>query len=249
MSRLNYIEKRNKLRRKVMQGFPWNGKFKTKEEIYNYFSGDRVQCLLCGKWFQVLHSHLRFIHDINSDEYRETYGLPWKHGLCGKEVSLKLSKTMKKRRENGFRPDIDAARGKTKQVKQRQDQAFFTRVRSDNIISGNKKRQKYFHEDFQNVLIRMLEENKTLVEACKDPDMPIYGLVYKYAVRNKNFRKALDETYEKLSFSVQARALKLSEDKFRKAIISLRQSGFSVPEISRYLGVSENMIRRRLKLT
>ena len=96
MSRLNYIEKRNKLRRKVLQGFPWNGKFKTKQEIENYFSGDKIQVLLCGKWFQKIPTHLKMIHDISSDEYREIYGLPWRHGLCSEEVSLKLSKNMKK---------------------------------------------------------------------------------------------------------------------------------------------------------
>ena len=143
MARLNYIEKRNKLRSKVMPGFPWDGKFTTQPEIYNYFSGDRVQCLLCGKWFKRLPTHLKMIHEIESDEYRERYGLPWKHGLCGKELSLKLSKTMKRRRESGFRPDIDAARKKSKQARKRQDQPFFKKVRSENIISGNKKRRKY----------------------------------------------------------------------------------------------------------
>ena len=231
-----------------MQGFPWDGKFENKQEIYNYFSGDKLQCLLCGKWFQRLPTHLKMIHDIGSDEYREIYGLPWKCGLCGEEFSLKLRKIMKKRRENGFCPDLDTAREKSKQAKKRQDQPFFKKIKSENLISGNKKRIKYFHEDFENLLKRMLEENKTLNEVCKDVDMPSYSMVRQYSRRNKGFRKALDRTYEKLPFSVQARANKLSVDKFRKAITSLRQSGFWVPEISRFLGVSKSMIRRRLKL-
>ena len=72
----------------------------------------------------------------------------------------------------------------------------------------------------------MLEENKILYEVCKDADMHSSNQVYQYAERNKEFRKALDKIYEKLSFSIQARARKLSEDKFRKAIMRLRQSGF-----------------------
>ena len=35
------------------QQFPWRGKFKAKQEIDDYFSGNKVQCLLCGKWFKV----------------------------------------------------------------------------------------------------------------------------------------------------------------------------------------------------
>jgi len=93
----------------------------------------------------------------------------------------------------------------------------------------------------------MVDENKTLAEVCRDDDMPCESIVYQYSRRNKEFRKALDKAYEKLPFSVQARANKLSVDKFRKAILSLQQSGFSTPEISRFLGVSENTIRRRLK--
>ena len=247
MARLSYIEKRNRLRRKVMPGFPWDGKFTTQQEIYDYFSGDKVQCLLCGKWFTRLPTHLKMIHEFESDEYRERYGLPWKHALCGKELSLKLSNTMRRRRASGFRPDIDAARKKSKRATKRQDQPFFKKLRAENIISGNKKRRKYSEQDYRNVLTVMLAGNMTLVEACEPEEMPSYSRVYEHARENRIFRQALDKTYEKLSFSVQARARKLAENKFGKAMKSLRQSGFSVPEISRRLGVSENMIRHRLK--
>ena len=71
--------------------------------------------------------------------------------------------------------------------------------------------------------------------------------IYRYYRRNKDFKKALDVTYEQLPLSVQARAKKLNEDIFREVIGSLQQSGYSVIEISRFLGVGENTIRRRLK--
>ena len=245
MPQLSYIEKRKELRRKVLQGFPWNGKFQTIEEVCDYFSSDKIQCLLCGRWFQRLPFHLKAIHKISSDEYRELYGLPWMHGLCGKDLSLKLSKILKKRRANGFHPDIDVAREKFKTSERRHDQPFMKKIRSENVISGNKKRIKYFREDFQNVLKRMLNEHKTLAEVYRDPTMPSESAVYRYLKRNKEFRQALDKTYEKLPFSVQARAKKLSEGTFRKAIVSLQQSGFSVPDISRFLGMAENTIRRR----
>ena len=168
MKRLPILEERKRLRRKVLDGFPWNGRFETKEEVYHYFSGDKIQCLLCGKWFQRLPTHLTMIHNIGSDEYREMYGLPWKHALCGTQLSLKLSEIMKKRRENGFRADLDAAREKARGIRQRQDQPFFSKIRAENLASSHRKRIKYSQKDFQNVLKRMLEENKTLEEVCKD---------------------------------------------------------------------------------
>jgi len=76
MTPLNYIEKRKERRRKALEGFLWDEKFETKEEIYDYFSGDKIQCLLCGEWFQRLPFHLKAIHAITSDEYKEMYGLP-----------------------------------------------------------------------------------------------------------------------------------------------------------------------------
>ena len=82
------------------QQFPWRGKFKTKYEIDSYFSGDKVLCLLCGKWFKTLSTHLNRVHELGADEYRDRYGLPWKHGLCDNEYSLKLSNAMNNRRES-----------------------------------------------------------------------------------------------------------------------------------------------------
>jgi len=47
--------------------------------------------------------------------------------------------------------------------------------------------------------------------------------------------------------SIRVLKTELSVDKFRKAVLSLQQSGFSISEISRFLGVGDNTIRRRLK--
>jgi hypothetical protein len=235
---------------KVKRKFPWRGKFRNKQEIDHYFSGNKIQCLLCGNWFKIISSHLKRIHDIDSYEYREKYGLPWKHGLCGKEVSLKLSKAMKKRRENGFLPDIDAAREKSKHATKRHDQPFLKKVKSEILNSSNNKRQKYSKVDYQNILIRMLKEEKSLHEVCKggkDADIPGDRRVSKYAKRNKEFKKALDETYAKLPFSVQAKAGRLAENKFRKELMTLQRSGLSIAEMARYLGVSKNLTRNRFR--
>jgi hypothetical protein len=228
------------------QKFPWRGKFKSKQEIDNYFSGDKVLCLLCGKWFKSLHPHLIRIHDVGAEDYREKYGLPWKHGLCGKATSHKLSNPMNKRRENGFAPDTDAAREKSIQAKKRPDQPYFIKVKTENLKSVNDKRKKYFDEDYQRVLVRMLQEKKGLNQVCKDDDMPNFRLVSKYAKRNMVFKRKLEKTYAKLPFSVQAGACRLPEDKFKKKLISLQQSGLSIVEIARQLGVSKNLIRSRL---
>ena len=55
------------------QRFPWNGKFEYKKEIDYYFAGDKIQCLLCGKRFKSLPTHLIRVHEISPDQYKEKY--------------------------------------------------------------------------------------------------------------------------------------------------------------------------------
>ena len=124
---------------------------------------------------------------------------------------------------------------------------FFKKVKIENLECFNKDNRKYCDEDYQNVLRKMLKETKGLYEACKDDDMPDIRLVSKYAKRNTDFRKALERTYEKLPYFIQAGAGRLPEDKFKKDLLKLKQSGFSVAKMSSHLGVSKCMIQNRLK--
>ena len=93
----------------ALPGFPWKGKFSTKDEIDHYFSNaDGIQCLLCGHFFKNLSVHLRIGHDISHEQYRDWYGLPWRKGLVSRKVSKKLSSILTKRIENGsFKPNAD----------------------------------------------------------------------------------------------------------------------------------------------
>lgn len=67
--------------RRVIPGFPKEAIFTTPEEVDEYFSGDKIVCLRCGKLYKTLGVHLLKIHEMEPDEYRGIYGLPWGHGL------------------------------------------------------------------------------------------------------------------------------------------------------------------------
>jgi DNA invertase Pin-like site-specific DNA recombinase len=92
----------------------------------------------------------------------------------------------------------------------------------------------------------MLQEKKGLNQVCKDDDMPNFWLVSKNVKKNRGFKRKLEKTYAKLPFSVQAGAGRLPEEKFKKKLESLKQSGLSTIEIARNLGVSRNLVRSRL---
>jgi predicted transcriptional regulator len=49
--------------------------------VDEYFSGEAVQCLICGRRFNGLHMHLKFKHGITDDDYRKRYGIPLSRSL------------------------------------------------------------------------------------------------------------------------------------------------------------------------
>ena len=55
--------------------------FKTRRDIERYFGGDTIECLICGRHFKRLQTHLAAKHDMAADDYKKWFGLPWTRGL------------------------------------------------------------------------------------------------------------------------------------------------------------------------
>jgi hypothetical protein len=55
--------------------------FKTRLHVEQYFSGETIQCLICGRHFKRLQKHLAAKHAISADDYKRRFGLPWSRGL------------------------------------------------------------------------------------------------------------------------------------------------------------------------
>ena len=85
-----------KRRRKVLEGYPISPFNMSKEDQKSYFSGDSITCLLCGKKYRSLGgNHLRRIHEITEDQYREMYGIPYNKGLiCGELNELRVKQAI-----------------------------------------------------------------------------------------------------------------------------------------------------------
>jgi hypothetical protein len=55
------------------------------DEVREYRSGDRIQCLVCGKMLRRIGwAHLR-MHELDADGYRERFGIPWTCSLTSAE--------------------------------------------------------------------------------------------------------------------------------------------------------------------
>ncbi len=74
-------------KRDILSGYPKEFVFQSRADIENYFAGERVRCLLCGRDFRILDTHLRRVHSLTSDDFRERYGIPYLRGLCGSSFS------------------------------------------------------------------------------------------------------------------------------------------------------------------
>jgi ROS/MUCR transcriptional regulator protein len=55
--------------------------FKTRRDIARYFGGNAIECLICGRRFKRLHTHLAAKHGMAADDYKKQFGLPWTRGL------------------------------------------------------------------------------------------------------------------------------------------------------------------------
>lgn len=93
-------------RRKVLAGFPIEEPFKTIEAIREYLAGDKLVCLLCGKSYKKIGTHIQRIHGMTVDLYKQKYKIPWTYGLVCKETHKNYSNAIRKRMNEGWIPPM-----------------------------------------------------------------------------------------------------------------------------------------------
>ncbi len=76
-------------------------KFSSREEALNYISGDKIECLECGKMFALLEKHLRIAHTMTCNEYRDKYNIPVSIPLAGASYREKHRQKMNKLQQSG----------------------------------------------------------------------------------------------------------------------------------------------------
>jgi len=73
---------------KVKKGFGYMG------VVVEDCKSGKLQCHICGNWYGVFNSHLSKKHNMNSNEYREMFGLSRSTALKSKKVRLRQSEVM-----------------------------------------------------------------------------------------------------------------------------------------------------------
>ncbi|MCP4690042.1 MAG: MucR family transcriptional regulator [Desulfobacterales bacterium] len=231
---------------RLLPGYPMEGKLRTKEEVDAHFSGDKIQCLLCGKWFKALGTHLLRQHDVTHDEYRERYGLPWTRGLTGRATFKKNSGRMKRMISEGrVVSDIEKANACRKGT-QKPAQPFNRDAASKNIRMVHNKPPIYRQENYEAVADRMREQGRSLKDVCRDPDLPAVKSCRRHMRKDPGFKKKIQQAYYSMPYSLQHKYRKVSPQ-FLIECQWMRAKRMSYAKIAKALGVNRYAVVRTLR--
>ena len=76
-------------RLKISKRYIWSGRFETTEQLNRYLNHEKIECLLCGKYYQGLNVHILCGHKMPVKEYKKLFGIPPTRGLVGTVLSAK----------------------------------------------------------------------------------------------------------------------------------------------------------------
>lgn len=76
-------------------------KLQTQADVDEYFSHDKLECLVCGRSYKALATHIVRTHDISVDEYKDQFNLPYSSGLVGFTTRGKQRERMRRRVAEG----------------------------------------------------------------------------------------------------------------------------------------------------
>ena len=168
-------------RRRVLPGYPKDFVFKDYDEYKQYFVGDRIICLLCGKHYRALGNHLRVSHETDIEYYKEKYGILWTKSLLCNDLHEKQSDRANERIANGeFLPS---------DIEERRKQAVFARSHK------KKKRNLPIHKSSSqknlgqyNILQKRVSEMTKAKEEPKRKEHPshIKSFIENYAKRGQS---------------------------------------------------------------
>ncbi len=254
--RNDFMGRKTDKKRGPLSSFPWKGKFKTNAEVEAYFSGDKIQCLLCGKWFHALGGgHLQILHGVTADDYREMYGIPWEKGLIGSLNHEKRSINTKRligslnHEKRSINTKRLIAEGKLKPLAKGEPYPYYRnpdqRPSPECVVAARKSRWR--RADFEAILDKIRTLKCPMRELCKnDPHLPSLLLFRKYMNAHPEFAAKLEEIYHSQPYSFQAKVRNFSP-RFRIDCERLRADGLTMENIAIKLGVSTSPVFRALK--
>lgn len=178
--------------------------FQTVDELKAYLEQEKLPCLLCGKAFNGLYTHINFCHDMTADDYRAMFGIPKHCGLSGTLLRDKQSKRLKTQRSAGQIPQsppkahLDRlhtmARGKKREVLPCHIDAIRrAKARPKPLVDSS-----VYHE-----FLRRIEKGRSIRDVAQDTDMPGMYSFQQFRRLHPDFDIKVNSALENLPFMVQ----------------------------------------------
>lgn len=228
--------------RHVQTGYPIEPRAFTADEVDDYFSGDLLTCLRCGRSMKKLGNHLRQIHILSVPEYQDLYGLPYRRGLVGVASHVAYSQAAKRRMEEDG-DWLEEYRDKHRYGKSapRVQRPYHRKKSVANIATANRG-ASYNDGDFDAFLARVALGRKPK-EVCSDADMPSMSWLIAALSSEPDKRSRYEQVLDGLPFATQA-AMEKMGPRFRAEVARLRGDGLSFSKIADKLGVSTMTVHR-----
>lgn len=196
-------------------------------EVREHLSGDRVQCLICGKYFLAVCHHARLVHGISAADYKRRFGLPQGRGVISEQVRQKMSSSISRTRATGRLPQSAPPQHSPDRIIPPYARADMRRLDSAAVES----------------ILAFVQAGETLTEACAHEGMPAWSWLHGQLGRDSSLKDRFDAVIEALPFEQQARMKKLGK-RFAEAVRALDDESRTLKQIADALGVSDDAVRR-----
>jgi hypothetical protein len=159
-------------------------RFETRAQVDKYLDGDKILCLICGKEYEFLGSHLKS-HRMSPKAYREQFGLPIGAPLAGKAYRQKHTEIIAEMYKNDkLSRERDPERMKKMAplgVKAFREHARRTRRKniwkgSGNTLNGQQRRAKFASKMGDPEPLKRYEEAKKQRRLARKKQIAARGL-------------------------------------------------------------------------
>jgi hypothetical protein len=226
--------------------------FTSKEDVANYFSGNKIQCLICGKWFCTLATHIVKMHRVTVDDYKEMYGLPWGHGLVADDTRKKSADSLKRRINEGEKALMKTPEErrclveKAAAAKERPKKSYDI----ERIVNAGRR----FNSEKTVETVRKAEEIISVMEReklpactiCSQPGQPGIHIIYRAFITKPELRERYEKAKMALPRGVEVK-LAMTKTEIKNAVLALRELKLTTREIAKELCLGATTVKRILR--
>ena len=217
--------------------------FTTKKQIIDYFSGDKIECLLCGRLLKSIGGQHLKSHGTTVLKYKKNFGLPMGLGLVSEKTRetqrISLLKRIHEKKELSLQMTPDRMKKAQQSHKKngfpKYHLAEMKKYSKNGIIKIKERADKIMGKiDWDLFLEEVKKTGLAISSVSKNENMPTATIFY----RKKNNDPAFSKKYDQIIKDLTKYSL------LSKNVIKLTQYGMSQRQISKILPISKTHIAR-----